>query len=102
MTNFHSITTSTPAPGNRGAEIFTQPIEIIFRLNAGIINAFQSATVSWMQRGQEAARDTIESCEKASIEMGAIMVAPWPTLAKLIAPWSLGAGRNAKRLRGQR
>jgi len=55
---------STRSPGNRGAEIFTQPIEIILRFNAGIVNAFQSATVSWMQRRQEAARDTIDSFEK--------------------------------------
>lgn len=42
----------------------TQPIEIILRFNAGIINAFQSATVSWMRRRHEAARDTAESFEK--------------------------------------
>ena len=39
---------------------------------------------------------------KASLEMGAIMVAPRPTAAKLLSPWSLGARRNAQRLRGQR
>jgi hypothetical protein len=62
VTNYASVSTSSP--GNRSAEIFTQPIEIILRINAGIINAFQSATVGWMQRRQEAARDTIESFEK--------------------------------------
>ncbi len=36
---------------------------------------------------------------KASLEMGAVMAAPGATVAKLMAPWSRGARRNAKRLR---
>jgi hypothetical protein len=39
---------------------------------------------------------------KASLEMGAIMAAPRPTVSKLMGPWSRGARRNAKRLRGKR
>ena len=62
MTNVASVSTSSP--GDRGAEIFTRPIEIILRFNVGIINAFQSATASWVRRRQEAAKDTIESFEK--------------------------------------
>ena len=61
MTNFSSL--STPAAANRDADIFP-PIGIIFRLNAGLINALQSATASWVQRRQEAARDAIESFER--------------------------------------
>lgn len=38
---------------------------------------------------------------KASLEMGAIMAAPGPTVTNLMAPWSSGARRNAERLRGQ-
>jgi hypothetical protein len=62
-----TMTEAAPASmrsSNQGAEIFVQPIEIILRFNAGIVNAFQSATVGWMQRRQEAARDTIESFGK--------------------------------------
>jgi hypothetical protein len=62
VTNFASV--STHLPDNRGAEFFTRPIEMILEFNVGIINAFQSATASWMRRRQEAARDTIESFEK--------------------------------------
>jgi hypothetical protein len=36
----------------------------------------------------------------ASLEMGAIMAGPRPTVRKLMEPWSRGARRNAKRLRG--
>jgi hypothetical protein len=63
----NTMTDAPPAPtrsGNSGAEIFVQPIEMILRFNAGIANAFQSATVGWMQRRQEAARDIIESFGK--------------------------------------
>ena len=62
MTNFDSV--SPPSSASRGMELFTQPIEIFLWLNAGVINVFQSATVSWMQRRQEAARDAIASFEK--------------------------------------
>ena len=60
MTNFASLSTR----GNSGVEICTQPIETILRLNAGVISAFQSATVSWIQRRQEAAKEGIESFGK--------------------------------------
>lgn len=62
MTSFAPV--STPSPADRSVEIFTQPIEMIFRFNAGILSAFQSATLTWMQRRQEAARDTIDSLGK--------------------------------------
>jgi hypothetical protein len=63
----NTMTDAAPAStrsGNPGAEIFVQPIETILRFNAGMISAFQSATMGWMQRRQEAARDTIESFGK--------------------------------------
>ena len=60
VTNFASLSTR----GNSGVAIFTQPIETILRLNAGVISAFQSATVSWIQRRQEAAKEGIESFGK--------------------------------------
>jgi hypothetical protein len=63
----NTVTDFAPAStrsGNPGAEIFVQPIEIMLRFNAGIINAFQSATLGWVQRRQEAARDAIESFGK--------------------------------------
>jgi hypothetical protein len=46
---------------NNGIGNFGPPIEAAMRFNAGIISAFQSATVSWMQRRQEAAKEGIES-----------------------------------------
>lgn len=62
MINFASM--SAHLPDNRGAELFTRPIEMILEFNVGLINTFQSATASWMRRRQEAARDIIESFEK--------------------------------------
>lgn len=59
-----AVAPASPRSGNPGAEIFVQPIEMVLRFNADIINAFQSATMGWMQRRQEAARDTIESFGK--------------------------------------
>ena len=62
VTNFASK--STPSSGTSSAEIFTRPIGIILQFNADVINAFQSATVSWVQRRQEALKDTIAAFEK--------------------------------------
>jgi hypothetical protein len=59
-----NLATASTRFGNPGAEIFVQPIETILRFNAGILTAFQSATVGWMQRRQEAARDTMVSFGK--------------------------------------
>ena len=62
MTNFPSI--FPPSPGNPIAESFTRPIETILRFNVDVISAFQSATVSWVQRRQEAVKDTVAAFEK--------------------------------------
>ena len=64
VTNFASV--SMPSSDTAIVEIFTQPIEIILRFNADVINAFQSAPVSWVQRRQEAQKDTIAAFEKLS------------------------------------
>ena len=62
MTNFPSIL--PPSPDNSIAESFTRPIETILRFNVDVISSFQSATVGWVRRRQEAVTDSVASFEK--------------------------------------
>jgi len=73
VTNFPSIL--PPSPDNSIAESFTRPIETILRFNVDVISSFQSATVGWVRRRQEAVMDSVASFEKLirSQDIGEVM-----------------------------